>query len=57
MYKPGDLVTEVVVWEVVEFDKAKNQYKCREKKGRRTRYFDQNEFGVQPVEQKVEDRS
>ena len=56
MYKPGDLVTEVVVWEVVEFDKGKNQYKCREKKGKRTRYFDQNEFGIQPTDHQVEER-
>ena len=45
MYKPGDLVTEVVVWEVVEYDEQKKVYKCKERKGNRMRYFSAEEVG------------
>jgi hypothetical protein len=45
MYKPGDLVTEVVVWEVVEYDDQKKIYKCKERKGNRTRLFAADEVG------------
>ena len=54
MYKPGDLVSEIVVWEVVEYDAEKKIYKCKERKGNRMRYFAVDEINplgnITPIE-------
>ena len=56
-YSPGDLITEVVVWEVVKFDQAAGKYLCREKKGQRTRHFKESEVGLETEEVGIHHRS
>lgn len=56
-YSPGDLITEVVVWEVVEYDQANQQYLCREKKGQRTRRFKESEVGLETEDLGITQRS
>lgn len=39
VFKPGDLVSEVVIWEVVSFDPEREGYQCKEREGNRQKFF------------------